>query len=288
MNVLVTGANGYLGGHVVRVLRGRGHTVYGLNSHGKEVVGTKMPLQTVEAIVYLAWYSSAGDGHPGLQEDSLERFNDLMSTIGWACGKKLKKVLFASTASVYGDVGEREVSEIDPAPGNCAYTRAKVAAETRLRIELPSQHVIFRFGSMMGRGETRTKSELVVNAFAIGGFREKRIEVWNPDCWKPVIHVRDAAEIVAEAIEKGEWYGTVNVASANYQASALAYLAHQQTGGEVVVKKSPNGSRSCKLSCGRLRSWLPFGFAFRSVEDTIREFMHYVPTPFDVNIPWKG
>lgn len=288
MNVYVTGANGYLGGHVVRVLRGRGHTVYGLDSHGKEVVGTKMPLNTVDAIVYLAWYSSAGDGQPGLQAASLERFNDLMDTIGWACGKRLKKVLFASSASVYGDVGDREVTEVDLALGSCAYTRAKVDAECRLRSDLPGQHVIFRFGSLMGKGETRTKSELVVNAFAIGGYREKRIEVWNPESWKPVIHVRDAAEIVVEAIEKGEWYGTVNVASASLQAQAIAEMARELTGGEIVKRESPNGSRSCRLGCGRLRSWLPFGFTFRTVPDTVREFTWYTPTPFDVNIPWRS
>jgi nucleoside-diphosphate-sugar epimerase len=205
MNVLLTGATGFLGAWVAHCLRERGHETCQLDSHGRPARGCvwSVPrfLADADAVVHLAWFSQAGRAYPTVHRYCLERFKEVVRQASWAAPPECLHV-FASTASVYGDRGDLVCQEgFDLAP-NCDYTRAKVEAEHHLRTWVPRNHCILRLGSLMGVGAPggRTKTDVIVNAFASEGYQKRRIEVWNPDSYKPLLHVKDAAELVVRAV----------------------------------------------------------------------------------------
>lgn len=282
MLVFVTGASGYLGEWVVKILGERGHEVVGVNSKWQVVTGNyeRYSIPTVpnrvianaaDVIVHLGWRARAGDGEMSEQLRSLEWTVELLNQVS-----SRKRIVFASTAAVYGDTGDSLVDERRVPRPTCEYGRRKLEAERLVQLRnRPS--LVLRLGSLMGRGVTKTKTDVCVNAFAAGGYSEsKSIEVWDPESWKPVIHVQDAARAIAYGVEHPEWRSIVNIAYGSYRALELAGIAREVTGGRIVEVPSQRGSRSCRLDCSRLRSVMP-EMEFTSVEEAIREMRPTIP-----------
>lgn len=293
MRVYVTGANSYLGGHLLPLLEERQHEVIGLDSHGGFVHITKsIPMKdvcisTCQVVVPLGWYTSVGNSHPELQEESLKKVSGLMQYI--AHEKLDIHVIFPSSAAVYGNHGDKLVNENSALYGKCDYSRAKLKAETAIRELLPNQHTIYRLGSLMGLGcaGVRTKRELVVNAFCIDGYTKHKIEVWNHEDWKPVLHVNDAAGLIILAIEGGKLLrGTYNACIGSSRAINIAKLVARVTGATIDIINSDHEPRSCNLDASKLGAIVNNYSSFRKIKETISEFREYVETPNDRNTPW--
>lgn len=309
MNVLVTGANGYLGPWCLQELRAAGHDLLVMDSHGRPCLSFVTPelppahdedlravLEWADAVVHLAWYSKVGPGNDAIQDRCLAASLKLFRAVREAGGDK--RVVFASSAAVYGgrSSSSAPVDEAVPPNPNCAYGRAKLFAEDYLRTRLPHS-LSFRFGSLMGVGTAtgRTKLELCVNSMASSAWRRGLIEVWNPESVKPLLHVRDAAALLAWAVG-ADATGPLNAAALSASAGELAKTVSAMVVGdgerdEVLIVTVPDGSgpRSCSLDCARL-----FGTAevsgevswvLRSVPAAVREFRTYVPTPDCWNDP---
>src|ERR1700733_3231068 len=87
LNVLVTGANGYLGGWTQKLLTERGHTLYPFNSH-EQALNYANPSMTLtdavkvaDVVIHLAWYSSAGDEHRETHHQCLSATNRLLREV---------------------------------------------------------------------------------------------------------------------------------------------------------------------------------------------------------------
>lgn len=289
MKVLVTGANGYLGGCVVDVFESQGTKVARQDSHGNDIRPrmlsdiSRSQLLEADVIVHLGWRAKAGNGEADAQYDSLERTEQIVDDL-----REDQLLIFASSVSVYGDRGDKECAETDPVQPVCLYSKAKAAAESYIRNGV-DRYTIFRFGSLMGRGVTRTKRELCVNAFAIDGYTRGVIEVWNPNAWKPVLHVKDAAALICSSIVE-RWQerigsAVLNAAQGAYPASALAYTAGRITKAKVVEVEDKSGPRSCRVNCDGLRKRLTY-WDMRNVAEAIEEFKDYKDVPQDVQRDW--
>lgn len=297
MRVYVTGCNGYLGGWVIPKLEDAGHTVLGMDSHNNLIHVTKgktwdkgilCGLESCRACIALGWYSSVGNGQESLQIESQERVMQLIDRV-----RKLEgmRFVFPSSASIYGHCADEVVKDDREPNPQCAYGRAKLKVEEYIGDYLKGRHTTFRFGSLMGVGYpgVRTKTELVVNAFAVDGYKRKSIEVWNPEDWKPVIHVRDAADLIVQAISK-EWQnGIYNACQKSYRAIDIAKCAESVTRGKVeVVERQGASKRSCRMECPTLRELLSSGVMdqMKRPYETMFEFEEFVESPTDKNTPW--
>ena len=281
MRVLVTGATSYLGGHVVTALAEEGHEVFCTGSRDPDCWMEVLRRDQVESVVHLAWYSRAGNCDEGTHMRCLHRTIVLVDH----CAPRAIPVVFASTASVYGVSYDRSVTEEDVLWPNCDYTSAKATAERIVTERMRCLGCVLRFGSLMGRGVTRDKTDVVVNAFAADAYQGRTVRVWHPGAWKPVLHVRDAAGLISLAVKDG-WSGTYNAASQSVTAGDVARLVQLQTGCDVEhVEGSPNGERSCRLDCSKLRAKVPYA-VWREIPEAVAEFSNYTPREGDRTTPW--
>ena len=246
--LLVTGANGYLGGWIDADLRADSHLRL---LDGRPIADVK---HLVTSIVHCGWFSRAGDREPEMQRESLQgtiALCELFRSSG-------VRFVFASTVSVYAE----DAKTVAPA---CEYTRAKLAGERVVQAYFKERALSVRLASLMGAGSGRTKRDVCVNAFAIDGWQRKQIDVWNPDAWKPILHVRDAADLLrAQAFDKRS--GTMDACWASLQAKAIAERVAAITGADVREVADVSGYRSCNMPVA--------GPARRTLSDAVHELKH--------------
>lgn len=220
MHVLVTGGAGYVGSALVPVLLGDNHRVRVLDrllsgGHGllscsghpgfELVVGdlcdettVAAALEGVDAIVHLAAVvgQPACDRAPSLAwATNVDGTNALL-----ARRRPGQRLLFASTGSVYGEVGDAVCTESTAVDPKSLYARSKARAEQL--VADAGNAVVYRFATAFGVGQ-RLRTDLLVNDFVCKAVRQGYLVVYQPGFRRTLIHVRDMARSIAFALR--EW-----------------------------------------------------------------------------------
>jgi nucleoside-diphosphate-sugar epimerase len=298
--VLVTGGAGYVGLHVVRKLLARNARVrivdrflYGahgladlLGAPGLEIVHGDVrdadtmeeALRGVDRVIALA--ALVGDAACDLNpEETLGVNLHATDVLADACAQAgVRRVVFASTCSVYGansDALLHEESWLNPVS---SYARTRLASEELLRARQRELGVVvLRLATVFG-WSTRMRLDLLVNTFTAHAWFHRKIRVFGGSQWRPNVHVKDAAEafIVAafapDAIVRGEVFNVGSDAE-NHTVLDIARLVQRRLPAtEIEVTGEAPDRRDYRVSFEKIRRTLGFATRF-SVDDGITEMI---------------
>jgi len=236
MNILCTGSNGYIGSVVVDELIEKGHTVVAVDNlvrGHKDALNSKaefwrgdigvnkvydylFPKYKIEAVIHLAGATTveASMTNPSLyfQENVVKGVTllDAMKRHG------VKKIIFSSSATVYGQTGNRACKEDDELKPISAYGESKFIFEKMMRwykLAYGFDCVAFRYFNVAGatelRGQDHKPETSIVPSIIQSVIQGKVFNVYGTDyptddgtCVRDYVHVSDIARAHVLALEK--------------------------------------------------------------------------------------
>lgn len=178
-----------------------------------------------------------------------------------------KRVVFASSCSMYGYAEGGARTECDELNPLTAYARSKVATERGLEAMNTGDAVVtsLRFSTACGMSP-RLRLDLVLNDFVACALTSHEITVLSDGSpWRPLIHVLDMARAIEWALVRNPAdagnYVAVNVGSDewNYQVRDLAQaVAAAVPGTSVSINTdAPPDMRSYKVDFAKYRKIAP-------------------------------
>jgi UDP-glucose 4-epimerase len=230
--ILVTGGAGYIGSHVCNLLIDQGHEVTCIDSlitGNKQLLPKKVKLEVFDIaekenvkkliqdnnfdlVMHFAGLIRVDESVE--QPEKYMEFNYLKAKIFLeTCFENgLKKIIFSSTASVYGNPSSQKVKETDPTNPLNPYASSKLKLENFIRKtskHYNSNYIILRYFNVAGADEkmrtgliSKVSTHLIKVACEVAvGKRDKLIingdDYATPDgtAIRDYIHVSDLAEI---------------------------------------------------------------------------------------------
>ncbi len=290
--MLLTGAAGFLGGHVRALLLARGHEIVGLaSSRGVSgdlrdggVVRRTLEGWTPEVVVHLA--ARAVSNRPGAAWDDVY-LNNVESTRALLCGvleaAPSARVVVASSSAVYGrtSLHGRALRECDPLFPTTLYGASKVACEA-LASAL-AQHgqratVCRAFNFVGPGGDTRSAlGQWARRLVAIErGLCEPVLRCGPLDTRRDLTDVRDVASAYVALVERAVEPDVLNVCSGDtWSGEELLQVLLEETRLSPEIRSTPRRPEDLPYQCGdatlasRQLGWSP-GVP---LEQTIREVL---------------
>lgn len=249
MNILIVGGAGYVGGAVTDLLADcpdDNFMVYDsliYEDHYRKPVpfcqgdirdhSCLLPhLRWADAVIWLA--AIVGDGACALDPVLSVEVNQ--ESVRWLASNFSGRIVFLSTCSVYG-AADGELTEDSLTNPLSVYASTKLAAESYL-----SSHpdaIAFRLGTLFGLSDTysRVRFDLVVNTLTQRAYQTGKITVFGGKQYRPLLHVRDAARAVVDALGQSQT-GVYNLSRSNCTISDLADQVAMEF-PEVVIERTP-------------------------------------------------
>ncbi len=234
MKILVNGINGFVGRHAAALFAARGHEVCGADLHGS--TSLPVPYRTLDvtrpaeieaaleefrpdAVLHLSGIAFVPDAwrDPRLtfEVNAISPLSLLASVSRLAPSTR---VLFVSSAEVYGPAPDAPVSETSPLRPANLYAASKAAADSSARIfadHLGLDLVIARPANHIGPGQSPAfvSSAFASRLRAIAAGAPPVLSVGNLDSTRDFLDVRDVVLAYALLLEKTAPGGTYTIAS---------------------------------------------------------------------------
>lgn len=237
MKVLIVGGAGYLGGAVTDLLMDSEYEfrVYDVLLY-EEAYRKNVPfiygdirakdkldkyLDWADTVVWLA--ALVGDPACALDETLTVAINK--NSVKYLKDNFKGRIIFMSTCSVYGAQDEL-LCEDSPLQPLSLYAQTKLEAEEILS---EANALIFRLGTLYGLSDefSRIRFDLVVNTLVMRAAVHNKISVFGGEQYRPLLHVRDAAQAIFDALE-GTNVGTYNLHSENTTIIEIARLVGKE------------------------------------------------------------
>jgi len=236
MKILVTGGAGYIGSVLCARLVEEGHEVIVLDNlgHGHrdavpegilrfvegDIAGIESYIKAedgVEAVIHLAAYIAAGES---MQKPEMYWQNNTVNTIGMLDSLRklgIKKLIFASTAAVYGNPESVPIYEDAPKNPTSTYGMTKLAMDMAITSECVAHGMAatsVRFfnvaGAYKGRGERHpVETHIIPIALEVVSGKREVFSIFGDDyptedgtCIRDYIHVADLADAMILALGK--------------------------------------------------------------------------------------
>jgi len=288
--ILVTGGSGYKGTVLIKKLVDQNYRVinidnnlFGKNNFKHKNVKNynldiseikKINLKNVYACIHLA--SIANDPMVDLDQ-SLSWETSALGTkilVDYLIEKKVKKIIYASSGSVYGIKKEKKVKEHLSLEPISTYNKVKMVTE-RLLISYKEKInvVIVRPATVCGISK-RMRLDVSVNALTFQALKNKTINVFGGSQKRPNIHIDDITDLYIFFIKKKIKFGIFNAGFENLSILNIAKKIQNIIPSKILIKNKNFDPRSYNLDSSKL---LKLGFKpKKKIEDAINEIKdHY-------------
>jgi UDP-glucose 4-epimerase len=277
MNVLVTGGAGYVGGIAAERLLRAGHcvTVYDNLSHGKRkavpagadlIVGDIADPDALsnafrrcapEAVMHFAALIEAGESMKAPERYFRNNSASTLTLLETMLSQEVKRIVFSSTAALYGNPKRTPIEEDDPLCPTNAYGESKLLVERMLDwfhrihgLRYASLRYFNASGATAERGEDHhPESHLIPLILKTALGQRAEIAIYGTDyptpdgtCIRDYIHVADLAEAHLLALEALSERGRLvyNLGTGHgFSVREVIEMARRVTGRAIGVAESP-------------------------------------------------
>jgi nucleoside-diphosphate-sugar epimerase len=287
MKVLVTGTEGYIGARLAPWLIARGHDVTGLDAgfyrDGTlylDPIGLSQQPRTVckdlrtltpadfegfDAVVHLAELSNdpLGQNRPEITFKINHEGSVGIAQAARQAG--VRRLVYASSCSVYG-VGTGDfVDETSPVNPQTAYAQCKTLVERDLKPMADRDFcVVFMRNATAYGPSPRMRFDIVLNDLCALAWTKKKIAMTSDGSpWRPIVHIEDICEAISCALEapaesvNGEVFN-VGATRENYRVREIAQIIAGVFPDCEVTTGPPGGdNRSYRVSFDKIATRLP-------------------------------
>jgi nucleoside-diphosphate-sugar epimerase len=299
-SILVTGGAGYIGSVVIPKLVEQGYsvTVYDSLIYGKDgisdlikekkielIIGDirnysllEESLENIDCVLHLA----AIVGEPLCKKipDAAHQINELStSSLIQACKKQnVKRIIYASTCSNYGSSTEL-ANETTPVQSLSLYSETKVKSESMILNSKNNEFAscVLRFATAFGLSP-RMRFDLLLQELIRDAIIDKKIVVFGPNYWRPLVHVDDIANACLKVIESsdelisGEIFN-VGENEENYTKIKIAELIQKYyPATSIEIQELKVDPRNYRVSFDKIKNNLGFSIT-KTVSDGIQEIL---------------
>lgn len=265
MKYLVTGCAGFIGSALAKALLAQGHEVYtidNLSTGVEEVIPEGVHfvkgdcqdvdvVQQLDGIEFDAIYHIAGQssGEISFENPVYDLQTNAQSTLlllKLALKNNIKKFVYASTMSVYGDQEALPVTEESIPNPKSFYGVGKLASEHYLRIyaEYGINCTALRLFNVYGPGQNLTNMKQgMVSIFLAQALQKGHIHVKGSlDRFRDFVHIDDVVDAFLKSGRvEGKGYGVYNVAS-GVKTTIHTLVEHIKASFEKEVTSKSEGS----------------------------------------------
>ena len=262
MNILVTGGAGFIGSHLVRHLLAKGENVTALDNLSTglaenlppeaklvemDILDEELPkvvaAGTFDAIVHLAAQTMVDTSIKNPLLDTRENLLGTVQVLEAARAANVKRVIFASTAAVYGDVKEDDlpVREAQPTEPMSFYGLSKLSVEKYLEMYeklYGMEYVVLRFANVYGERQGDGGEGGVISIFAKAVAEGRDITIYGDgEQTRDFVYAGDIAEGILAALRTEEVNAAYNLSTQTETSlRELVSLLAESCGREIVPK----------------------------------------------------
>ena len=222
-SVLVTGGNGFIGTHLCRHLQGLGHHVISLDimhtdSHPWECITAdirdNLQFAGIDYIIHLAAQISVPESIDNPDVTLSINVDGTKSIISAAETAGVKRIIFASSAAVYGDCEEIPITESATLTPQSPYAVSKIVGE-ELLLRSEIETCSLRFFNVYGPGQSSEGGyAAVIPAFKKAISLGKECTIFGDGTQvRDFIHIHDLVRIIGLCLEAKVLPTEMNVAS---------------------------------------------------------------------------
>ena len=262
MNILVTGGAGFIGSHLVRHLLAKGEQVTALDNLSTglaenlppeaklvemDILDEELPKVVAagafDAIVHLAAQTMVDTSIKDPLLDTRENLLGTVHVLEAARAANVKRVIFASTAAVYGDVKEDDlpVREAQPTEPMSFYGLSKLSVEKYLEMYRKiygMEYVVLRFANVYGERQGDGGEGGVISIFAKAVAEGRDITIYGDgEQTRDFVYAGDIAEGILAALRTEEVNAAYNLSTQTETSlRELVSLLAEIRGREIVPK----------------------------------------------------
>ncbi len=310
MNVLVTGGAGYIGSVICDQLLAEGHRVVVIDNLSKghrdaladEVVFVEADLSDntavtealrhhrIDAVIHMAASSLVGES---MSQPSKYYRNNLWATLGLLEAMSFSgvaRLVFSSTAAVYGNPEKQPIEEHDPTAPTNPYGETKLAIERALHwysVAYGLKYVALRYfnaaGATESRGERHSPETHLIPLVLEAASNDSSVSIFGDDyptpdgtCVRDYIHVTDLARahiMALNSLAAGGQSATFNLGCGQgYSVKEVLDAARRVTERHIhadVQPRRPGDPAVLVASSSRIRQALGWAPKYELLDDIV-------------------